>query len=135
MTWRSRLYRAAIAVAGLPSTVPSALAQDEASIAREPVTCINVSRLQTIEIVDEQTIVFYLPGERIYRNSLHQRCPNLDRTDTIRYDITASRLARLCGSEMVDTEDGIRCRLGRFEPITRDEVKALAAARSDARAT
>ena len=128
MTSTFRPCRLAIAVAALPIAAPSARAQDERSLDRTPVACINVSRLQRMQIVDDRTILFYLPGNRVYRNSLHQRCPQLDPTDSIGYAITSSRLARLCEIDVIDTEDGATCQLGPFEPITRDEANAIAAA-------
>jgi uncharacterized protein DUF6491 len=132
MTSTFRLCGLAIAVAALPYAAPSARAQDEQSLERAPVACINVSRLQRAQIVDDQTILFYLPGDRVYRNTLQQRCQQLDRTDAIGYGITSSRLARLCEIDLITTEDGVTCQLGPFEPITRDEAKAIAAAaRSD----
>jgi hypothetical protein len=102
-------------------------AQDEEPLDREPVTCINRSRLATTSIVDEQTVLFYFRGGRVLRNTLQHRCPNLDRTDTLAYGVTASRLASLCAGDLINTEDGVSCRIGPFVPMTAAEAKALLA--------
>jgi hypothetical protein len=63
----------------------------------------------------------------VYRNRLHQACPNIDQaSNAIQYPITSSRLPRLCADDVVTTmRDLIACRLGPFEPITADEADAL----------
>jgi hypothetical protein len=128
MTSRRRPYSLAIAVAGLSLAVPCARARAEEPFDRTPVTCIIVSRVDYTKIVDEQTVLFYLPGDRVFRNRLHNGCPSLDRDDTIGYGVTPSRLARLCAGDLINTEEGVGCRVGPFEPITADEAKEILAA-------
>jgi hypothetical protein len=131
MTSGRRPHPLAIAVAGLSLGVPCARAQADEPLDRSPVTCIIVSRLEYTKIVDEQTVLFYLPGDRVFRNRLHNGCPWLDRDDTIGYGVTPSRLARLCAGDLINTEDGVGCRVGPFEPITVDEAKEILAAEDD----
>jgi hypothetical protein len=110
------------AIAALPLFAAAAGAQDNS----KPETCINVSRVQRMEILDERTILFFLPGDVVYRNSLRDRCPNIDQTNnSVDYQITSSRLARLCANELLHTRQGNTCRLGSFEPITPEQASAL----------
>jgi len=122
----SRLRLQLVGVAALATAASSAHAEDE-PLDREPVTCINVSRFQRMEAADDQTLLFHLSGDRVYRNTLHQRCPNIDRPNTnIAYEAT-SRLARLCANDLVKTTDGLTCRLGQFAAITPAEARELMA--------
>lgn len=126
MTSSHRLRFVAVVAAAWLVTSPSAHAQDEKSLDRAPVRCIDLGRLQRMEVVDEQTVLFFLPGNRVYRNTLHSRCPHLDRNIITRGWLTPSRLTRLCAKEVVGTEDG-PCKFGEFEPITPEEAKDLSA--------
>ncbi len=127
MTSRNRLQL--LAIAALSLAAPNTHAQDEEVLDRTPVTCITISRVQRMDVIDTQTLVFRMSNGRMYRNKLHQECPNIDRANNpIQYPVTASRLPRLCEDDLVTTREQSTCRLGPFEPITDEEAKDLKAA-------
>jgi hypothetical protein len=113
-------------MAALSAAAPSSYAQDETALDRTPVSCITISRVRHMAVIDTQTLVFRMNNGQVYRNRLHQVCPNIDlASNAIEYPITSSRLPRLCADDVVTTREMITCRLGPFEPITADEADAL----------
>ena len=98
-------------------------------IDRSPDTCISPSSIREIEIIDDQTILFYMRGRRVYRNILDRSCRGLDDRSRIRYDV---RGGRLCSSDTITVlqlfggiDPGVICFLGEFHPITREEAELI----------
>jgi hypothetical protein len=115
---------------------PTALqAQGDEPIDRTPVDCITVSRIDTTDVIDDQTVIFFMRGKGIYRNYLPQKCPRLEAEDRFGYQ---TRSSRLCSVDLVTVLPRlgipISCRLGDFHPITSEEVEELRAIRDEARA-
>jgi hypothetical protein len=97
--------------------------------AEEPVRCIQASRIDRTEIIDERTVVFYMRGRRIYVNHLDRACPGLDRGKPFAYRTTNSRLCSIDTITVLENSAfgmtrGFSCRLGEFEPAD-EEVIAL----------
>jgi hypothetical protein len=105
----------------------TSLAQDDAGEANErdmdAEHCVRIADIDTIDIVDADTLIFRLRGDHVYRNDLPHRCPGLKTDDTLMY---RSSLGRLCSVDVVTVlEDwgfgfapGASCGLGMFHPIT-----------------
>lgn len=99
-------------------------------IDREPVRCIATHRIDRTEIVDENTIVFYMRGRDIYRNQLPIACPRLVREKRFSYDV---RTTQLCNVDYITVLEywgtglsrGPSCGLGMFYPITQEEADLL----------
>jgi uncharacterized protein DUF6491 len=113
----------------------SVLAQDdqddkEAAFDRTPQNCIVVSRIDQVEAVDDQNLLFKMRGHAVYRNTLPNKCPNLEREGRIAYE-TAT--ARLCNVDLITVLEsygvgfrpGFTCRLGQFVPLSPAEVEDL----------
>ncbi|MBN1237310.1 MAG: hypothetical protein JXB36_02355 [Gammaproteobacteria bacterium] len=104
-------------------------AQDSADL----VNCISLSRVDRTEIVDENTILFYMRGSDIYRNVLPHRCPGLRAREPFMYRVTTSQL---CNVDVITVLDrigagfmpGASCGLGKFQPISEAAVEELKAA-------
>lgn len=114
---------AALAAASFPG-----MAQDDAddgddTAPEDMVNCVSLSRVDDTQVVDEQTILFYMNGNDIYRNVLPHRCPGLDSNSTFMYRVTTTQL---CSVDVITLlEDfGSRfmpaasCGLGKFQPIS-----------------
>lgn len=92
--------------------------------------CVAHTRVSRTEIIDSQTILFHMVGRDTYLNRLPRRCPGLRRNEALMFDIRGSRI---CDVDLVTVLQtwgvgfmpGASCRLGRFVPITEDNVKAL----------
>ena len=81
--------------------------------------CLNLSSVRSTRVVDDQTVLFYLKGKRIYRNRLDGGCPSLATTGSFTYRPTANRL---CHTDTITVLDrnvhGATCSLSIFEEVT-----------------
>ena len=97
---------------------------------REGKRCLTMSRVSTTEIIDSQTILFHVVGGDTYVNRLPRRCPGLRRNDALMFDVRGSQICDLDSVSVLQTwgvgfTPGVSCRLGRFVPVTEDDVEAL----------
>lgn len=92
--------------------------------------CVDMRRISSTEIIDDQNILFHMRGGVIYRNKLSHSCPGLAREQTFMY---RTSLSQLCNVDIITVLDnhgfgftpGPSCGLGKFYPITKDEAEAL----------
>jgi hypothetical protein len=129
---RSFATLAAVAALGLPAIV---VAQDDA-FDRTPVKCLPVSNIDRTDVLDDNTIVFFMRGRKIYRNYLPKRCPGLERNDRFSYQTTSNRLCDIDTVTVLEQwggrlSSGFTCPLGEFHPITREEFDELKAIQED----
>jgi hypothetical protein len=117
----------------------AASAQDgEESFDRTPRKCISTSRIRNTDIIDDQTIVFHLRGNReIYRSYLARTCPGLERNDRFSYRTTSGQLCDVDTITVLEQfgtrfNPSFTCRLGEFVPITPEEAEQLALDNEDA---
>lgn len=97
---------------------------------REGERCINVSRIRQTHATDDRTILFYMRGGDVYRNTLRSECRGLERENSISYRVASNRL---CSVDTVAVlrqfggsfEAGIPCGLGLFFSITDVEADFL----------
>jgi len=107
----------------------AALADDEYS--DEPVTesCVSAGILGSPEIIDDGRIVFRASRKRLYLNTLPSSCRGLKKHGRISYH----KESRPCANDRFNVLErvgsglrlGISCRLGRFQPISQDELEEL----------
>lgn len=130
MMRRPVVVAACVAAAAFVSPERAAAQRD--SIDREPVDCISLRRIDSTNVVDDRTILFYMRGgDLAYVNELSRDCQRLEREGRFSYE---SRTGRLCTSDTVTViesfgarlQDGATCPLGQFAPLTRDAADALA---------
>jgi len=100
--------------------------QDDAMAKR----CIGLIRIDKTEVIDDQTILFYMRGGEIYKNALPHRCIGLQNERTFMYRTTISELCDLDVVTVLYNQGfgftpGASCGLGRFYPISADEAKLL----------
>lgn len=108
----------------------SAIANDEVEEAGE--RCIDTRRISRTHVADNQTLIFYMRGGAIYKNTLRNKCQALVHEKRFSYRTTMSRLCRIDTITVIRSfgggiTDGPSCGLGMFYPITADEAKALVA--------
>ena len=65
-------------------------ADDDATFDRTPRDCVITQSIARTDILDDQTIIFYMRGKNVaYRNYLPKKCPGLKRWDRFSYQVTA----------------------------------------------
>jgi hypothetical protein len=97
---------------------------------RTPQKCIVVQQIDQTEAIDDQNLIFYMRGSRVYRSHLPRKCPNLERENRIGYE---TRGGRLCTTDLITVLEqfgttlhrGFTCRLGEFVPLSPEEVEDI----------
>jgi hypothetical protein len=95
-------------------------------------SCVDLARLRNTTVIDDHTILFTLRNGDILLNYLPQACPDLAREKRFSYRVTANRL---CDVDTITVlQDfglglgpGATCRLGSFNPITKEAAADLKA--------
>lgn len=94
------------------------------------VQCVRVTDIDGIDIANDQTLIFRMRGDELYRNELPHSCPGMRRNDTLMY---RTSVGRLCNVDIITVlEDwgfgfapGASCGLGMFHPITEEIADEL----------
>ncbi len=95
----------------------------------EPKKCLSLHAIIKTKILDEQNILFYARGKKLYRNTLPRKCSGLRPGSVISYDV---RMGRLCRKDWISVQDNFadrfspstNCSLGAFEQIpTQEELR------------
>lgn len=133
----TRRYSRWVVALGALLLVESSLsfAADEEEIDRTPQDCVSLPRVSRTEVIDDQTILFYQRGGKVYLNHLPRKCGGLAREDRFMYKVTTTRL---CSSDTITVLEhwgagftpGFTCRLGKFNPVSPEEIADLKAAAS-----
>ena len=143
---------AAALVAGCASTPPDpeAEARREQAVADilshpldaeeygAPRRCVSNLVDRDFEALGEHYLVFDGPGGKMWLNELRGRCPGLDHANSL---VFRSRSFQLCELDQFRVSDlfvweryrrppwlwvnGIPCTLGKFQPVTKEQVSAL----------
>ena len=97
---------------------------------RTPVECITVSAIDRTDVIDDQTIIFFMRGKKIFRNYLPRKCPGLERHERFAYQPTSNRLCDIDTVTVLEQwggrlTNGFTCPLGEFHPIPLEEIEEL----------
>jgi hypothetical protein len=108
----------------------SAPAQDDGAFDRTPQECVNVSRIDETEALDDQNIIFRMRGDQVFRNHLPRACPGLERENRIAYRTMSGRLCSIDTITVLEQwgigfREGFTCRLGEFVPLSPAEIEEL----------
>ena len=116
-------------LAGAQVATTSAWGQDDdvESFDRTPRDCVMLNRIRRTEVIDDRTILFHLRGGDVLRNYLPKTCPNLEREERFGYR-TGTR--QLCYIDTITVLErggvgGFTCELGRFYPMSPEDVVEL----------
>lgn len=112
-----------------PDASAARAAEDEA-LDRHPTRCIATTRLDRTEVVDDETVLFYMRDGDIYRNRLSRSCPGLEREKRFTYRVYGNQLCRVDTITVLESRsfglnDGFTCSLGDFQPISVEEAERL----------
>jgi hypothetical protein len=135
MNGSKRVYLgvSALALPWLLAGSTATYADDDATFNRTPRDCVITQSIARTDILDDQTIIFYMRGKNIaYRNYLPKKCPGLKRWDRFGYHVTAGRL---CSIDLITVlensivgvgfDQGFTCRLGDFHPLSPEDIESL----------
>ncbi|MBT8445775.1 MAG: hypothetical protein HKO62_12755 [Gammaproteobacteria bacterium] len=136
MTTYSCFGRRPVRVLLVLAAAATAVISEAAEQSDEPVRCVSLSRVQSLDILSNKQIVFELSGGEYYVNNLPYPCPGLRRSSTLMY---RTSIGRLCNVDVVTLLEsvggglmpGASCGLGMFEPTDKKDVEALRALARD----
>jgi hypothetical protein len=94
------------------------------------VHCVNLNRIERIEILDDEKLLFHMKGHELYLNTLPHRCASLDPHDTLMYRASTSQLCSVDVITVLESigfgfSPGISCGLGKFYPVTEEQAEEL----------
>lgn len=116
-------------------TGAGANADDAPAAAPKTENCLPVNRIRHTKVVDDQTVLFYMPQNQIYKNVLPNKCNLLGSYNAIYYKPTGNQLCSVdaIGPLITDAPAMSRatCGLGTFELIDKATADKLL---SDAKA-
>lgn len=116
---------AMICLTGLPVAQAQQTRKPEGSV-----NCLDLRRIQDVDVIDNTRIVFQSGLNDYYLNTLPYHCNGLRLNDAIMYDTS---LNEICNVDVITVLDSVgagfspgnSCGLGYFEPISKDEIKTL----------
>ena len=99
-----------------------------AKITGEAVQCIPLTQIRQTQIRDDWTIDFIGTGDKVWRNTLPNRCSGLKSEDAFTYKTS---LSQLCSTDIIyvlrhiggDLQRGPGCGLGKFVPVELEKKK------------
>jgi len=112
-------------LAALLVAAPAFAAQSEL-----PERCLQLSRLDSTEVLSNQQILFETKNHNLYLNTLPYPCPGLRKDSTLMF---RTSIDLVCDVDIVTILDhygwgmqpGASCGLGKFEPVDAGEVQQL----------
>ena len=96
--------------------------------------CLNLARIQDIDIIDDRTLLFNMSDNRMYANELPHRCFGLRRDSALLYRV---RMNQLCDLDTITILNSFgrgfmpegTCGLGKFSLLSEQQAEALKNAR------
>jgi hypothetical protein len=103
---------------------------DSENVDREVKNCINLNQIDRTDVVDDDTILFYMRGKDIYENDLPNKCPELRSEDRFMYRTSTSQLCNVDTITVLNDlgfgfMPGATCGLGKFAPISEEAAEEL----------
>lgn len=100
--------------------------------------CLSTYTYRSVDVLDDQHVLFKGSGGRMWLNTLRQRCVGLRSQDSLRFELRDNRLCDMDRFQSVDTfgfmsHTSATCTLGKFMPVTAEQVLAIEAAVKESR--
>jgi hypothetical protein len=120
-----------LVAAALAAVTPLAPAAERSV---EPERCLQLSRVDSTEVLNNRQILFRTRAREYFVNNLPHPCPGLRRGSTLMF---RTSIDLVCDVDVVTVVEsmgwgmrpGASCGLGRFEPVDEGEVEQLRQAR------
>ena len=109
--------------------------QDTEDAEAESLRCLNARSIRGTDVIDDGHIVFEIQGKRLFLNALPRNCTGLSKDRRFAYE-TYTR--SLCENDkiriLIDSGgrlyEGKSCSLGRFKPVTLEDLDDFVRERS-----
>ena len=128
----NRLQSSALVSLVALSSVVGTAAQAQEELDRTPRNCVVENQIERDRAVNDRTILFFMKGNKVFRNDIPQSCPVLEAGETrlvyrYRTQSQSVKLTRLCDTDSftVERKGTVSCRFGQFVPITPAEADVL----------
>jgi hypothetical protein len=100
------------------------LAGAQADPAKGNDVCLDAGHIDHTVVVDDQTVLFYMRGGRIWKNTLQRQCPSLKFEQGFSEDIRGDEVCS--NRQMIYVlQTGTSCSLGAFTPYTPPPKSAM----------
>lgn len=116
-----------LAFTGLPALADEHGDKEKAG-ERQP-RCLSMSRIDRVEIIDDETLLFHMTGKKKYVNHLPYKCHGLKSEGTFLHETSLQSYCDLDTISVLDTSIGMRlgsCPLGEFKAYTEEDEKQKA---------
>ncbi len=122
---RSIPLAAALMLAVAPAAIAKSPRPDPYVPAGKAVSCLPTTSIRSTDVRDDRTIDFITNGNKVYRNTLPNRCPSLGFEKRFLYKTSINRL---CSVDIITVlysgggnglDRGPSCGLGTFQPMTK----------------
>jgi hypothetical protein len=93
--------------------------------------CISTYQYDSVEVLDNQHVVFKGRGKKLWLNTLRARCVGLRRRDILQFELRGSQLCNLDDFVAIDytmyfgMETSAKCVLGNFTSITEEQIALI----------
>ncbi len=123
-----RKYRYSLPAICALAVLPAAAEDVDSGAEWDTVRCINSRVVRGTDVIDDRNIVFRMTGRKIYLNTLPSPCRGLSRERRFSYVVHTSSLCerdhiRILEDSGFGLHEGRACRLGRFRPVTEDDLE------------
>lgn len=99
--------------------------------------CLSTFTYRSVEVLDDQHVLFKGSGDQMWLNKLRSRCVGLRPDETLRFEIRNNRVCDLDSFQSLDRFGFLRasatCTLGKFTPVTPEQVEAIEVAFKESR--
>lgn len=108
----------------------AAAAPAQEAVEDESKRCLNARSIRSANVIDDNHVIFEIQGRRLFLNTLPKSCVGLSRDRRFSYETYTRSLCALDKIRVLrETGDGFyegkACSLGRFKPITYDELQVF----------
>lgn len=121
--------------AALTCWIAPAVSADEESAEPETLRCINARSIRRTEVINDDYVVFWVQGRRLYLNELPKSCIGLSQDRRFSFETTTRSLCardkiRVLKESARGIYEGRSCSLGRFRPTSVDDLGAFIESRT-----
>ncbi len=100
--------------------------------------CLSSFAYRSIDVLDDQHVLFRGSGDKMWLNKLRQRCIGLRKDETLRFELRNNRVCDLDNFQALDSfglggQISGNCVLGKFTPVTPEQVEAIELAFKESR--
>ncbi len=86
--------------------------------------CLDADHIDHTAVLDDQTVLFYMRGGKIWKNTLQRQCPSLKFERAFSEDIRGDEVCS--NRQMIQVlQTGASCSLGAFTPYTPPAKSAM----------